>query len=68
MNQDRSGIWEDLQERLPSSPVTIAVWYSKGAYVYITGRRQDELDNAVATLGSGITGVQGDISNLDDLV
>jgi NAD(P)-dependent dehydrogenase (short-subunit alcohol dehydrogenase family) len=40
---------------------------SEGAYVFITGRRQDELDKAVATLGSGVTGVQGDISNLNDL-
>src|ERR1700737_1013659 len=40
---------------------------SEGAYVYISGRRQDELDKAVAILGSGVTGVQGDISNLDDL-
>jgi len=40
---------------------------SEGAYVFITGRRQDELDKAVATLGSGARGVQGDVSNLDDL-
>src|SRR6202166_5052409 len=40
---------------------------SEGAYVFITGRRQDELDKAVATLGSAVTGVQGDVSNLDDL-
>ena len=40
---------------------------SEGAYVFITGRRQDELDKAVVTMGSGVTGVQGDISNLDDL-
>jgi NAD(P)-dependent dehydrogenase (short-subunit alcohol dehydrogenase family) len=40
---------------------------SEGAYVFITGRRQDELDKAVASLGSGVTGVQGDVSNLDDL-
>jgi NAD(P)-dependent dehydrogenase (short-subunit alcohol dehydrogenase family) len=40
---------------------------SEGAYVFITGRRQDELDKAVVTLGSGVMGVQGDISNLDDL-
>jgi NAD(P)-dependent dehydrogenase (short-subunit alcohol dehydrogenase family) len=40
---------------------------SEGAYVFITGRRQDELDKAVATLGSGSRGVQGDVSNLDDL-
>ena len=37
---------------------------AEGAYVFITGRRQDELDKAVATLGRGVTGVQGDISNL----
>src|SRR4030081_2106100 len=40
---------------------------SEGAYVFISGRRQDELDKAVAILGCGVTGVQGDISNLDDL-
>ena len=40
---------------------------SEGAYVFISGRRQDELDKAVATLGSGVTGIQGDISNLNDL-
>src|ERR1700721_4318150 len=40
---------------------------SEGAFVFITGRRRNELDKAVATLGSGVAGVQGDISNLDDL-
>src|SRR6202158_1913899 len=40
---------------------------AEGAYVFIAGRRQDELNKAVATLSSGVTGVQGDISNLDDL-
>src|ERR1700675_1959857 len=40
---------------------------SEGAFVFITGRRQNELDTAVATLGSGVAGVQGDISNPDDL-
>jgi NAD(P)-dependent dehydrogenase (short-subunit alcohol dehydrogenase family) len=40
---------------------------SEGAYAFITGRRQEELDKAVATLGSGVTGIRGDISNLDDL-
>jgi NAD(P)-dependent dehydrogenase (short-subunit alcohol dehydrogenase family) len=40
---------------------------SEGAYVFISGLRQDELDKAVATLGSGVTGIQGDISNLNDL-
>ena len=39
----------------------------EGAYVFITGRRQVELDKAVAEIGSNVTGVQGDVSNLDDL-
>src|SRR6201981_3216415 len=39
----------------------------EGAYVFITGRRQAELDKAVAEIGSNVTAVQGDVSNLDDL-
>jgi NAD(P)-dependent dehydrogenase (short-subunit alcohol dehydrogenase family) len=39
----------------------------EGAHVYITGRRQTELDEAVKEIGKNITGVQGDISNLADL-
>ena len=39
----------------------------EGAYIFITGRRQVELDKAVAEIGSLVTGVQGDASNLDDL-
>lgn len=39
----------------------------EGAHVIITGRRQAELDIAVAALGSNATGVRGDVSNLDDL-
>jgi NAD(P)-dependent dehydrogenase (short-subunit alcohol dehydrogenase family) len=39
----------------------------EGAYVYITGRRQDELNKAVSTLKGQATGVQGDVSNLADL-
>ena len=37
------------------------------AYVFISGRRQAELDKAVAEIGSNVTAVQGDVSNLDDL-
>src|SRR6476619_5409975 len=37
------------------------------AYVYITGRRQSELDAAVRQIGKNITGVQSDVSNLADL-
>jgi NAD(P)-dependent dehydrogenase (short-subunit alcohol dehydrogenase family) len=39
----------------------------EGAYVFITGRRQSELDAAVIQIGKNVTGVQGDVSNLDDL-
>src|SRR6476659_8539281 len=41
---------------------------SDGAYVFITGRRQSELDAAVKQIGkNNTTGVQGDVSNLADL-
>jgi len=40
---------------------------AEGAYVYITGRRQSELDAAVKQIGENATGVQGDVSNLSDL-
>jgi NAD(P)-dependent dehydrogenase (short-subunit alcohol dehydrogenase family) len=45
---------------------------SDGAYVFITGRRQTELDSAVKQIGknnnnNNVTGVQGDVSNLADL-
>ncbi|RZK35662.1 MAG: SDR family NAD(P)-dependent oxidoreductase, partial [Hymenobacter sp.] len=40
---------------------------AEGAYVFITGRRQAELDAAVQELGSQAFGVQGDVSNLADL-
>ena len=39
----------------------------EGAYVFIAGRRQDELDKAVKQIGKNVTDVQGDISNLADL-
>ncbi|HXX97284.1 MAG TPA: glucose 1-dehydrogenase [Candidatus Bathyarchaeia archaeon] len=40
----------------------------EGAYVFITGRRQSELDKAVNQIGkSNVTGLQGDVSNLTDL-
>jgi NAD(P)-dependent dehydrogenase (short-subunit alcohol dehydrogenase family) len=39
----------------------------EGAYVFITGRRQAELDKALAEIGNNVTAVQGDVSNLDDL-
>ena len=39
----------------------------EGAYVFITGRRQAELDLAVKELGDNATGVQGDVSKAEDL-
>jgi hypothetical protein len=40
---------------------------AEGAHVFITGRRQAELDKAVRHIGQHVTGVQGDVSNLADL-
>jgi NAD(P)-dependent dehydrogenase (short-subunit alcohol dehydrogenase family) len=40
---------------------------TEGAHVYITGRRQEELDKAVQAIGSGVTAVLGDVSNLGAL-
>ncbi len=39
----------------------------EGAYVFITGRREPELVAAVKEIGSHVTGVHGDVSNLGDL-
>lgn len=39
----------------------------EGAFVYITGRRQDELEKARGLLGSNVATLQGDVSKLDDL-
>ena len=41
---------------------TAKLFASEGAHVYITGRRQDKLDRAVAEIGSNVTGVQGDVA------
>lgn len=40
---------------------------AEGAHVFITGRRQTELDAAVEEIGKNVTGVQSDVSNLADL-
>ena len=39
----------------------------EGAWVYITGRTQSKLDEAVKQIGTNVTGVQGDVANLGDL-
>src|SRR6267142_1984874 len=40
---------------------------NEGAYVFITGRRESELAAAVREIGSNVTSIQGDVSNLGDL-
>lgn len=46
---------------------TVKLFVEEGAYVFITGRRPKELDEAVKAIAANVTGVQGDISKLDDL-
>src|ERR1700735_4202949 len=46
---------------------TAKLFVKEGAYVFITGRRQDKLDEAVKAIGKNVTGVQGDAANLADL-
>jgi NAD(P)-dependent dehydrogenase (short-subunit alcohol dehydrogenase family) len=46
---------------------TTEQFVSEGAYVYVTGRREKELNAAVAKIGKNIAAVQGDVSNLEDL-
>jgi NAD(P)-dependent dehydrogenase (short-subunit alcohol dehydrogenase family) len=46
---------------------TVQRFVSDGAYVFVTGRRQTELDAAVKQIGKNVTGVQSDVSNLADL-
>ena len=40
---------------------------SESAFVFIIGRRQNELDAAVSEIGNNVTGIQGDVSDLTDL-
>ena len=51
--------------------VTTGIWLAvaklfvrEGAYLFITGRRQKELDEAVKAVGSTVTGAQGDVARL----
>src|ERR1700681_4796042 len=43
------------------------LFVKEGAYVFITGRRQKELDAAVKAIGRNVAGVQGDVARLADL-
>ena len=40
---------------------------SEGAYVFITGRDQSRIDEAVTKIGSNVTGIVGDVAKLQDL-
>jgi NAD(P)-dependent dehydrogenase (short-subunit alcohol dehydrogenase family) len=46
---------------------TAKLFVEEGAYVFITGRRKDKLDEAVKAIGRNVTGVQGDAANLAGL-
>ncbi len=46
---------------------TAQAFLAEGAQVAILGRNQTTLDEALAELGDGVIGVQGDVTNLDDL-
>jgi NAD(P)-dependent dehydrogenase (short-subunit alcohol dehydrogenase family) len=46
---------------------TAKEFVAEGAYVFITGRRQPELDAAAKQIGKNVTAVQGDVSKLSDL-
>jgi len=39
------------------------LFVTEGAHVYITGRRKDQLDNAVSEIGGNVTGVRSDSGN-----
>src|ERR1700759_2423654 len=43
------------------------LFVDEGAHVFISGRRTDALEEAVAQIGRNVTAVQGDSANLDDL-
>jgi NAD(P)-dependent dehydrogenase (short-subunit alcohol dehydrogenase family) len=46
---------------------TAKLFVEEGAYVFITGRRKEQLDQAMKAIGKNVTGVQADSSKVDDL-
>ena len=46
---------------------TAKLFAEEGAYVFITGRREAQVDAAVKSIGKNVTGVQGDAGTLADL-
>ena len=75
MLQQRNEIIKKLEGKVAvitggSSGIGLATakrFTSEGARVYISGRRQSELDEAVKEIGDNAIGVRGDVSNLADL-
>ena len=47
--------------------VTAKRLVSEGAYVFITGLYQKDVDTAVSDIGKNVSGIQGDVSNLADI-
>lgn len=47
--------------------MTAKLFATEGAHVYIIGRRQERLDEALKEIGPGAIGIQGDVSNPADL-
>jgi NAD(P)-dependent dehydrogenase (short-subunit alcohol dehydrogenase family) len=53
-----------------SSGIGLAVakrFVNEGAFVFITGRRQAELDKAAKEIGTNVIAVMSDVSRLSDL-
>ena len=53
-----------------SSGIGLAIakrFVDEGAFVFITARRQKELDGAVTAIGRDVVGIRGDVSKLQDL-
>ncbi len=46
---------------------TAKAFADQGAFVIITGRRQESLDAAVKQIGGNVTGVRSDVAHLEDL-
>src|SRR5262249_29102857 len=46
---------------------TAKLFVEEGAFVFVTGRRKEQLDVAIKAIGRNAIGVQGDASNLADL-
>src|SRR2546426_255838 len=57
--------WSDWLQR--HSAVSEEDFAKDASYVFITGRRQKELDEAVKAIGTNVSGVQGDVAQLADL-